>query len=98
MEVAERVPTAEPAPQPPTAGARRLAELEAARGASGRNRVWNRFVRYRPGLFGLGFIALLVLCAVAAPLLAPHSPYAVETSLRGEAPSAEYPLGNDPIG
>ncbi|MBA2277444.1 MAG: ABC transporter permease [Chloroflexia bacterium] len=81
-----------------TAVARGLGSLDTDTRTSNRNRGWSRFVRYRPGLFGLGVIGLLVLCAIFAPLLAPHPPNAVETSLRGEPPSAEYWLGNDPIG
>ena len=59
---------------------------------------WQRFKRYRPGVVALGFIILLVLLAIFAPLVAPYNPNAVETSLRGAAPSGEHWLGNDDIG
>ncbi len=59
---------------------------------------WRRFARYRPALFGLGFIGLLVFCAVFAAWIAPYDPDAVNTKLRGAAPSAEHWLGNDDIG
>ncbi|HEV2129365.1 MAG TPA: ABC transporter permease, partial [Thermomicrobiales bacterium] len=65
---------------------------------SERSRIWRRFVRYKPGLVGLTVIGLLVILAVFAPWIAPHSPTETETSLRGAAPSAEYLLGNDDIG
>jgi peptide/nickel transport system permease protein len=65
---------------------------------SERARVWRRFVRYRPGLVGLAVIGLLIIFAVFAPLIAPHSPEAIDTSLRGAPPSATYPLGNDDVG
>jgi peptide/nickel transport system permease protein len=87
----------EPSANVPTAGAR-LATAGSAARVSNRNRGWSRFVRYRPGLFGLAVIILLVLCAVFAPLLAPYPPFKIATSLRGDPPSAEYWLGNDAIG
>ncbi len=59
---------------------------------------WRRFARYRPALFGLGFILLLVICAVFAAWIAPYDPDAVNTKLRGAPPSAEHWLGNDDIG
>ncbi len=63
-----------------------------------RSRVWKRFKRYRPGLFGLAFILLLIVMAVAAPLIAPYSPEAVNTRLRGDGPTGTHWLGNDDIG
>jgi len=76
-----------------------LARVGAAPAASGeRGRAWRRFRRYRPGLVGLAFIGLLVLIAVAAPLVAPHSPTQAQSRLRGDPPSAEFLLGNDSIG
>lgn len=65
---------------------------------SERRRIWRRFVRYRPGLIGLAIIGVLVIMAVFAPLIAPHPPEEINTSLRGAGPSAEYWLGNDDIG
>ena len=65
---------------------------------SERRRILRRFVRYRPGLIGLAIISILVIMAVFAPLIAPHSPEEINTSLRGAGPSSEYWLGNDDIG
>lgn len=59
---------------------------------------WRRFAKYRPALFGLAFILILVLCAVFAAWIAPYDPDAVNTKLRGAAPSADHWLGNDDIG
>jgi ABC-type dipeptide/oligopeptide/nickel transport system permease subunit len=59
---------------------------------------WRRFAKYRPALFGLGFIVLLVICAIFAAWIAPYDPDAVNTKLRGASPSAEHWLGNDDIG
>jgi len=95
MDTTKQVATAEPLSAP---GVDRLDAGSILARGSNRNRVWRRFLRYRPGLFGLGFILVLVLCAIAAPWFAPYSPYAVETSLRGASPSGDYLLGNDPIG
>jgi peptide/nickel transport system permease protein len=63
-----------------------------------RNRAWQRFRRFRPGVAGLVFVACLILLAIFAPLVAPHDPTEVHTRLRGAPPSAEFPLGNDSIG
>lgn len=61
-------------------------------------RSWTRFKRYRPGLFGAAFILMLCIIAIAAPILAPYSPTAVDTSRLGEGPSLAHPLGFDQIG
>ncbi len=73
-----------------------MGKMPAAR--SERSRIWRRFVRYKPGLVGLTVIALLAIMAIFAPLIAPHSPSAIDTSLRGASPSGTYLLGNDDIG
>ena len=74
-----------------------LAHL-AGGGRSEVRRAWRRFKRFKPGLAGLTFVALLLILAVLAPVFAPHSPYQVTTSLRGDSPTREYLLGNDSIG
>lgn len=50
--------------------------------------------------FTAGFIltALLVIAALAAPLLATHDPNRQDTARRLEAPSSEHPLGLDDLG
>ena len=47
---------------------------------------------------GLLLTLLLVLAALAAPLLAPHDPNRQETARRLEAPSQTHPLGLDDLG
>lgn len=47
---------------------------------------------------GLALTVMLVLAALAAPLLAPHDPNLQETSRRLEAPSKQHPLGLDDLG
>jgi ABC-type dipeptide/oligopeptide/nickel transport system permease subunit len=80
----------------PTREAMQLADSREK--VSERTRIWRRFVRYRPGLIGLGVIGILVIFAVFAPIIAPHPPEEIDTALRGEGPSAAYPLGNDDVG
>lgn len=47
---------------------------------------------------GLVLTVLLVLAALAAPLLAPHDPFAQDTQRRLEAPSDSHLLGLDDLG
>lgn len=63
-----------------------------------RSRAWRRFRAYRPGLAGLAVVGLLVIIAVLAAPLAPYEPNAIQTRLRGDAPSQEHLLGNDDRG
>lgn len=80
----------------PTREAMQLADSREK--VSERTRIWRRFIRYRPGLIGLGVIGILVIFAVFAPIIAPYPPEEIDTALRGDGPSAEYPLGNDDVG
>ena len=47
---------------------------------------------------GLSLIALLLVAALAAPLIAPHDPYAISMKSALKAPGGEYPLGTDQLG
>jgi peptide/nickel transport system permease protein len=47
---------------------------------------------------GLILTVVLVLAALAAPLLAPHDPNVQDTGRRLEAPSQQHPLGLDDLG
>ena len=47
---------------------------------------------------GLLLTLVLVVAAIAAPLLAPHDPFEQDTSRRLEPPSNEHPLGLDDLG
>ena len=83
----------------PTAVAARPPLTERDRGRQTElQRSWRRFRRYRPGLVGLAFILGLVVVAILAGPIAPHSPTEVQARLRGDAPTREYPLGNDSVG
>lgn len=65
---------------------------------SERRRVWRRFRRYKPALFGLAFILLLVVLALGAQWIAPYPPEQINPRLRGDGPSTEHWFGNDDIG
>lgn len=51
-------------------------------------------------LVSLTIVAVLVLCAISAPLLSPHDPYRGSLELRGMDPfeAWAYPLGTDNLG
>ncbi len=57
-----------------------------------------RFRRHRSGMVGAGLVAGFVMVAVAAPLLAPHSPIAASWTTIRQAPSWAYWMGTDEIG
>lgn len=61
-------------------------------------RMAGRFVRYRPAVFGLIVIVLLILIAVFAPLVAGQDPYYQDYSALKTPPSAEHNLGTDALG
>src|SRR5687768_1212618 len=63
-----------------------------------RAQTWRRFKRYRPALFGLGFIILLLILAIFAKWIAPYDPEMVNTKLSKDPPSWDHWLGNDDIG
>lgn len=69
---------------------------------SGRRRgqVWRRLIRNPLAVFGLVWIALLVLCFIVPGLLATHDPVRQDVTLTRlrETPSAEHWLGTDAYG
>jgi peptide/nickel transport system permease protein len=73
--------------------------MEAADGRVGRGAsLWPRLARSPLALVGLAIVALLFVAALAAPLLTPHDPTAVDALQRLEGPSLEHPLGTDHLG
>ncbi len=58
---------------------------------------WRYILRDKKALFGLITLALLVLAAVAAPIVAPYDPNAMDYDMIGE-PSWAHPLGTDDLG
>ncbi len=61
-------------------------------------RRWRRFRAYPPAIVALGFIVLLIILAIFAPLIAPHDPLDNNLRMRGDGPSSGYWLGNDANG
>lgn len=61
-------------------------------------RAWRRFVRYRPGVAGLGVVVVIGLAAIFATVLAPYSPLTIHPGMRGAGPAPAHPLGYDQIG
>jgi peptide/nickel transport system permease protein len=63
-----------------------------------RGRVLRRLIRNPAALFGLFFVALVVIMAVFAPWLAPHDPDEQDLLARLQGPSSEHLLGTDEFG
>jgi dipeptide transport system permease protein len=65
---------------------------------------WGYFSSNHGAVAGLGIIVAVVLVALLADVIAPHSPYITDTSIALQPPfwqeggSIAYPLGTDPIG
>ncbi|MDD5953494.1 MAG: ABC transporter permease subunit [Oscillospiraceae bacterium] len=57
-----------------------------------------RLCKDKLALAGLIIVVLFLIVGFAAPLLAPHDPTAVNTAIRLQMPSWEYPLGTDQLG
>jgi peptide/nickel transport system permease protein len=60
--------------------------------------LWRRFRRHRLALLGSTLLLLLVISAVASPLIARHDPYHVDLRAYRKPPSAEHLLGTDSSG
>jgi peptide/nickel transport system permease protein len=73
-----------------------VADLGAARPL--RADIWRRFKRNRLAMLGLGFIVLLTLVAIFAPLIAPYSITERASGHFREAPSLDHLFGTDAIG
>src|SRR5688572_26902711 len=58
---------------------------------------WRRFVRNRPAALGLGFLCVIVLLSLAAPLLFPTDPFRI-VGRPFLPPLGEYLLGTDSLG
>jgi peptide/nickel transport system permease protein len=63
-----------------------------------RYRSWRRFAANGMALGALVAVAVLILIAIAAPLLAPDNPYAQNLPDRLQPPSAAHWLGTDELG
>ncbi len=54
--------------------------------------------RSRVAVVGLAIVLFWVLVALAAPVIAPHDPFAQDAAAINQAPSTLYPLGTDKLG
>jgi peptide/nickel transport system permease protein len=61
-------------------------------------RAWRRFRRHRMAMVGLGFLTLLIVTALAAPVVAGRDPVAMDARNSMAAPSADHRLGTDLAG
>src|SRR5215203_1190417 len=83
------------APIPPEAGPK------PARPPGTWRQGWHRFRRNTTGMLGLGLVGLVVLVALACPLLAPFDPNDQSAMMNfgsRAAPSLKHPLGTDRMG
>lgn len=67
-------------------------------GRLGSNRTWRRMIRRRSVVVSLGFIALVVMVAVLAPVIMPYDPTQQDLFQRLQGPSQEHWLGTDSLG
>ncbi|MEZ5260401.1 MAG: ABC transporter permease [Acidimicrobiales bacterium] len=70
----------------------------AAPARSLRGEAWRRFRRNRMAMVGLGFLVLLVLAAIFAPLITKYSPIERDNSAFRAPPSGEHWFGTDRVG
>jgi peptide/nickel transport system permease protein len=61
-------------------------------------RLRSRFVHNRTGMVALGFIVLVVLAAIAAPLVSPQDPAHINLTQINLGPSTAHWLGTDDVG
>ena len=66
--------------------------------AGQREWTWRRLRRYRQVLIGAPLVALLVLAALAAPLLVAHEPNTLNPRAKAQPPSFTHVLGTDEFG
>jgi peptide/nickel transport system permease protein len=57
-----------------------------------------RFFRHKLAMFGLVTLLILIFVSVAAPLLTPYSPIALNLRAMRQPPSIQHPLGTDGTG
>ncbi|HET7094679.1 MAG TPA: peptide ABC transporter permease, partial [Thermomicrobiales bacterium] len=72
--------------------------LEAAAPVRRRFRTLRRIRRNKLVVFGGLLVALLIFCAIFAPVLAPFSPYEQHNVDQLLPPGGKYPLGTDEFG
>jgi peptide/nickel transport system permease protein len=58
---------------------------------------WKRFLRHRLAVISTVFLAIVVICALLAPILAPYDPNKIVGGF-SKAPSGDFLLGTDKVG
>jgi peptide/nickel transport system permease protein len=82
----------------PVPATRAAVPAQAPLRASQRWRLWRRLRRHRLAIVGLGFLVLLVFCALAADVVSPYRPLEQAMTQRLRPPSAAHLLGTDDFG
>jgi len=63
-----------------------------------KSRFWQRFLRHRLALWGMGFLVAVILLSIFAPYVAPYDPYEQDLTRTLQPPSREHWLGTDAFG
>lgn len=61
-------------------------------------RFWKKLTAHKSGLIGFVIVSIVLITGIAAPLLAPFDPYAIDMDNSLKAPSFEHPCGTDFFG
>lgn len=65
---------------------------------SNQQRFLRAFLRNRIAVLGVFIVVTMIICAIFAPVIAPHPPNRLNPADRLLPPSAQYPLGTDEFG
>lgn len=85
-------------PRPPFPESTSVLEIVLGPGSAGRPSSLGKFLAYRPGLYSLVLIGLVLVLALLAPVVAPHARDAMDLNLILAAPTPEHVLGTDDLG
>lgn len=73
-------------------------EIRLTAGETPGRRAWRRFRRHKLAMAGVAFLGVLILAAVAAPLVAGRDPIEMDARHAMAAPTADHLLGTDLAG
>ncbi|HLG67131.1 MAG TPA: dipeptide/oligopeptide/nickel ABC transporter permease/ATP-binding protein [Acidimicrobiales bacterium] len=94
MSVADQPDGHVAAPSLSTVGVPVAEPVKATRSA----RWWSRLAANTGALVALGYLVLVIVAAMTAPLIAPHSPTAQDLTQANSGPSLHHWLGTDDLG
>ncbi|MDI9548274.1 MAG: ABC transporter permease [Chloroflexota bacterium] len=63
-----------------------------------RKLIWRQFLRHRLAVYSTIVLILIILSAVFAPLISPHSPSYIDPLAFDQGPTAQHLLGTDRVG